>query len=191
MLGADATAQATIVGASIAAVSALVTATVAVVVQHRISSNERKVQSLRSEAEFRLQQMNRLYGPLILLRQQSKYYWEKLREGKGADNWRLLDNLDQVRSNPADLALAQLLVQLNTRSEKVILENAGLMFGPSMPDCFHRFLGHCGIVRVAVEQGRIPGAASYMHYPPDFDTELERGYLATRAAYEKCTQGDH
>lgn len=171
-------AQATLLGAVIAGVTALVTALLTVVIQrYSLARNEKF--ALRQLAIQRTErQIDELYGPLILLRRQSHYLWSKLREGKSDPDWRLLNHIEEVKSDPTETAIAEELLRLNDLSQALILKHPALVYRQVLPDSFHKFLAHAGVVKVAFEMGKVPGRGQFIYYPSEFDRDLESAYEA-------------
>jgi hypothetical protein len=175
-VGGSSTAQATVLGAVIAGITALSAAFITVLIQ-RYSLKRSEVFTLKQKTLERTErQIDELYGPLILLRRQSNYLWSKLREGKTDKNWRLLNHIEEVKADPTEYAIARELVRLNDLSQELILKHPALIYKHVFPDSFHKFLAHAGVVKVALEMGRVPGDGSFIYYPSEFDQDLEVAY---------------
>jgi len=181
-------AQATILGAAIAGATALVAAVITVMIQ-RYSIRRGERFALKQRAIERTErQIDQLYGPLILIRRQSNYLWSKLREGKADADWRLLNHIEEVRANPTEYAIAQELVRLNGLSQELILGHPVLIYKHVFPDSFHKFLAHAGVVKVALEMGRVPGDGQFIYYPAEFDRDLEAAYEGLLEAKRQETE---
>ena len=172
------TAQATLLGAIIAGTAALLTAMITVSIQRHSISRGEKFAFRQQSLQRTERQIDELYGPLILLRRQSKYLWTRLREGKADKDWRLLNHIDEVQADPAEYAIAQELVRLNELSQEIILKHPALIYNQVFPESFHKFLAHAGIVKVALQMGRVPGDGTFIYYPSEFDRDLEAAHAA-------------
>ena len=90
--------------------------------------------------ELKVQQLNELYGPLLLLLEQNKILARKLREGKiDPEKWRLLDNLPEVLTNPQDKALVNAIMDVDAKIESLIINKGGLVSGSEHPKSFKLF----------------------------------------------------
>jgi hypothetical protein len=171
-------AQATLLGAMIAGGTALVAAVLTVLIQRHALKRGERFALRQQEMQRTERQIDELYGPLILLRRQSNYLWSKLREGKADADWRLLNHIEEVKADPIEYAIAQELVRLNDLSQELMLKHPALIYRHELPESFHRFLAHVGVVKVALEMGRVPGNGQFIYYPPEFDRDLEAAYSA-------------
>ena len=169
-------AEATILGALIAGATALLAAIITVAIQ-RYSLSRSEFFALRQHSLERTErQIDELYGPLLMMRRQSNYLWSRLREGKEDPDWRLLNHIEEVKKNPSERAIVQELVRLNELSQMLILGHPALIYQHILPESFHKFLAHAGLVKVAFEQGEVPGDGTFIYYPDEFDKDLEETY---------------
>jgi len=190
--------EAALIGAGIAAVSALLAAVLTAWLNHLWEAKrERKREqsaSRKERAERITEQLSGLYGPLRLLTAQSAALAEKLREGKdNPDEWRLLDNLDVVRAPGPDRAIVEQIVEVNGEIEKRVLNRAGLLKDGEVPDSFVEFLGHYRQMKIAVtdsmagNEAQAVTAKSFEVYPRRFDDDVKVAYETLNAEREKLT----
>jgi hypothetical protein len=192
-------AEAAIIAAAIAGLIALLTSWLNFVIQRKLSAKSegtqrelsaksRAMASRTARADRITEQLSKLYGPLRLLIAQSGYLAAKLREGKtDPANWHLLDNLTTVVADPADRAIAQQIVAVNTEVERLVLAHAGLLKDGEVPTTFVLFLGHCRFLKIAFDAARkqkqVPGeftAKQFEYFPVGFDRDVRTAYEALR-----------
>ncbi|MGE3795533.1 MAG: hypothetical protein AB7I38_16630 [Dehalococcoidia bacterium] len=175
-------AAASLYGAGIAAATAILTTLLNVLVQSMAARRLQSAQQKELALARRTEQLNRLYGPLLLLLQQNRYLAEKLRREKTSpESWHLLDHIEEVTRNPVDLALAQQIVDINARIEELIIENAGLVHGPRPHESFAQFLGHSRVLRISMQEGRRREGEAFESFPKTLDDDVESAYAELAA----------
>jgi hypothetical protein len=131
--------------------------------------------------ELKIQQLNELYGPLLLLVEQNRRLAQKLREGKpDPENWRLLDNLPEVLENPQDKAIVDAIMEIDGKIENLIINKGGLVRSPGPPESFNLFLGHYKILKLAVEGKERPKVAEFEYYPKRLNDDVKEAYEAIK-----------
>lgn len=171
-------AMAALIGAGVAAFTSLVVALLQIPIQKYIAGRADRRDQQKLRAERLTSQLNDLYGPLLLLRRQNKYLYDKLRAGKPED-WHLLENIASVQGNPTERALAEAILKIDMEMEELIIQNAGLARGIGLPDSFTKFLGHSRALSIAWDRGGdVPTASEFEHFPVEFATEVEEGFNA-------------
>lgn len=141
--------------------------------------------------ELKIQQLNELYGPLLLLIEQNRRLAQKLREGKGLTirlredkshpkKWRLLDNLLEVLENPKDKAIVDAILEIDSKIESLIINKGGLVRSPGPPESFNLFLGHYKILKLAVEGEERLHVAEFEYYPRKFNDDVKEAYQAIK-----------
>lgn len=129
--------------------------------------------------EYKTQQLDELYGPLLLLLEQNRRLAQKLREGKGdPGKWRLLDNLPQVLSNARDKAIVDEIMEIDAKVEDLIINKAGLIRSPRPPESFALFLGHYKILKLAIEGKERPRVDEFEYYPRKLNDDVKEAYDA-------------
>lgn len=141
--------------------------------------------------ELKIQQLNELYGPLLLLIEQNRRLAQKLREGKRLTirlredksqpkKWRLLDNLPEVLENPKDKAIVDAILEIDSKIESLIINKGGLVRSPGPPESFNLFLGHYKILKLAVEGEERLHVAEFEYYPRKFNDDVKEAYQAIK-----------
>ncbi len=167
---------------------ALLVPVVSARLQRRINEGTAGAEVRRRALERRTQQLNELYGPVLLLRNQCHYLARKLRESKtDPDAWHILDHVPEVLQDPIDGPIAHMIVAINTRIEELIVNKAGLLWGAGPPRSWILFLGHSRVLSIALSGGTAPALNEFSYFPPDFDSDLQQAYDALRADVDTLT----
>ena len=141
---------------------------------------------LRVSLEVKQRQLNELYGPLRSLLDQNRRLASMLREGKAdADNWRLLDHITEVVSNPQDKAIVDEIMNIDRKVEDLILNKAGLVRGPRPPESFGLFLGHYKLLKLKWEGKENLGVKEYQYYPRSLNEDVDKDYEAIKSEIDK------
>ena len=125
--------------------------------------------------DLRIQRLNEFYAPLIVLLDQDREIHNRLSDEKPAQ-WHILDHLEDVRADPVDGALAQKIVEINSRIKDVLEAKAGLVLG-EVPSSFATFLLHHQILSQALKglpYTKEPEGAQY--FPRQFESDVRIGY---------------
>ena len=125
--------------------------------------------------ELKVQQLNELYGPLLLLIEQNTILARKLREGKGdPKKWRLLDHLPEVLKNPQDKALVDAIMDIDAKIENLIITKGGLVSSSEPPESFKLFLGHYRILKFAIDGNERTYVTEFEYYPREINTDVRK-----------------
>ncbi len=188
------TSEAALIGAGIAAFAALAAALLTALVEAKREKKRDERAARQARADRITEQLSGLYGPLRLLTSQSAALAEKLRKGKNnPQEWRLLDNLDVVKTPGPDKAIVEQIVEVNGEIEKRVLSNAGFLKDGVVPDSFVEFLGHYRQLKIAVTdsmEGHETQAVTgkkFEVYPRKFDTDVKTAYEALNAERARLT----
>lgn len=132
---------------------------------------------VKTSLDFKIKQLNELYGPLLLLISQNKRLAQKLREGKpDPDNWRLLDHIPEVQGNPQDRAAAEEIIKNDEEIEKLLISKGGLVNPPEFPKSFEDFLGHYKLLKLAWNNRPWPHVKEFEYYPLQLNQDVEEGH---------------
>ncbi len=172
--------------------------------------------------EFRLKQMGLFYAPMYALLKQSKALYEKMAlqlanddtyryklqkkadsdepcllvkiDGGGWEEFRLLDQLPAVRTDPRILALVERIIYIGEQMTKIISEHAGLA-SKDLVETLGKYLAHHAILSMIHEQGEIksyrPGSHEMGYFPRELPAEIIKGYNEVSAhlnEYENKTK---
>jgi hypothetical protein len=139
--------------------------------------------------EFRLRQLNDLYGPLLLRIEQSDRLARKLREGRSDPaKWRLLDHVDEVTANPEAFLVANQILDIGTEIEEILLTRAGLALHPGPPETFGLYLGHVAILRMMLREGARPHISDHEYYPRQLNDDVGNGYARIQAEINELSE---
>lgn len=129
--------------------------------------------------EFKLRQVNELYGPLRHLLDQNVVLAKQIRIGKPEPaKWRLMDHLPAILDDPRDGAIAKTIVEIDSRILDLITTKAGLVIGGVLPQSFTLFGSHYQLLRLAMGGMKIDPTDVGYYYPRELDSEVLRGYTA-------------
>jgi len=178
--------EAALIGAGIAAVSALLAAILTAWLNHLWEAEREDKRehgaSRKARAERITGQLSGLYGPLRLLTAQSAALAKKLRQGKpNSSEWYLLGHLPEVVKDRKDRAIVEQLMQINGEVEKRVLSEAGLLRTGDVPASFIAFLGHYRQLKVAFDLAKedqdLPETVEeFETYPREFDQHVREAY---------------
>jgi hypothetical protein len=143
-----------------------------------------KLESRKERLKFISDQLQYLYGPLYSLRHASGVAWKLFRERcpRGTPC-----TLFGTQPPPTDeelqawrLWMNEVFMPLNLKTEKVIIENAHLIEGASMPESFKEFLAHVEIYKVVLKKWSCNDfsehASSYTTFPEYFEKDVSEAY---------------
>jgi len=159
-----------IIAACIAAIFSLVIAVVSLFFSYKLAKATASKEFARLSLEFKMRQLNDLYGRMLPLIEKSKMLWDKLTEDK-PDKWHLLGHLEEVRDNARDMNLAKVISDVNDEIVKLLLENGGLIRG-TVPESFKLYLKHQALVRMAMDGKDVGRIAEHEYYPKHFDQDV-------------------
>lgn len=193
--GGISASEAALIGAGIAAFAALAAALLTALVEAKREKKRDERAARQARADRITEQLSGLYGPLRLLTSQSAALAEKLRKGKNNPHeWRLLDNLDVVKTPGPDKAIVEQIVEVNGEIERRVLNNAGLLKDGVVPDSFIDFLGHYRQLKIAVtdsmegHEAQAVTGKKFEVYPRKFDTDVKTAYEALNAERGRLTE---
>jgi len=129
--------------------------------------------------EFKLRQVNELYGPLRHLLDQNAVLAKQIRVGKSdPEKWRLMDHLPGILDDPRDGAIAKAIVEIDSRIQDLITTKAGLVMGGVLPQSFTSFGSHYQLLKLAMGGMKISPTDVGYYYPRELDNEVLKGYTA-------------
>jgi hypothetical protein len=124
--------------------------------------------------EFKIRQLNELYGPLSNLVELNRRLALKLREDKSdPENWRLLNNLPAVLENPRDKAIVNEIIDVDAKIEDLIINKGGFIRSPGPPESFILFLIHYIILKLAIDGKEIPQVSDFELYPRELNEDVK------------------
>lgn len=133
--------------------------------------------------EYKIRQLNELYGPLIPLLEENQRLAQKLRENKpDAAHWRLLDHLPL--SDDQDRQIAVAIIAIYAKIEELLISKGGLISGREFPKSFHLFLGHFEVLKMAFQGKDKITIKEYEYYPLEFDADIRETYQTIKKEIE-------
>lgn len=149
-------------------------------IQRRVESHD----VAGSDRDYRIRQLNELYGPMHMLRRRSRRLWEQLKPDtlNSADEWHVHDHVTEIRADGVRSRILDDILHINEQLEDLIIGRAGLLWKQPAPDSFYEFLEHSALVSIAVEQGGVPEGRKRVYFPEQFDRDVDEAFEAlTRA----------
>lgn len=159
----------------IGAMVSLVTLFLNILVSVRTQRVARFLEVTEGSLEFKKQQVDELYGPLLALIMQNKALAERLKDMKGSD-FQLLDSLPGILEEPNLSSLIDLLLHNNKRMETLIFTKSSLIRENQYPASVIRFLGHCGVLESAKSDQPLAIRKPEDYYPEEFDGYVRNSY---------------
>jgi hypothetical protein len=175
--GGISAALAALIAAAISGAISVTGFVVTAVIQKRALKHAAARDVANAILDFRLRQLNDLYGPLLLLLAQSERLAKKIREGRpNPEKWRMLDHVDEVLKDPEAKVVALQILEIGNRIEDILLSKAGLALGPEPPETFALYLGHVAILRLMLQGRARPKIAADEYYPRQLNEDVREGY---------------
>jgi hypothetical protein len=170
--------EAAILAATIAAVVSIIGLIFSAILQSRALKSAAARDVANAMLDFRLRQLNDLYGPLFLLLEQSERLAKKLRESlpDPQEDWRLLDHMDEVKADPQMRAVVEMILEIGEKIEGLLLSRAGLALSPGPPATFGLYLGHVAIMKSMFRDNLRPKIAEHDYYPRQLNRDVKDGY---------------
>ena len=165
----DSTVIATFVGATVALVSLFLN----VLVSLRTQRLAEFLEVTKSSLEFKKQQLDELYGPLLALGIQNDNLAKRLRDIEGAD-FHLLDHLPRILKRKEIEPIVRLFLKNGEKIETLILTKSSLIESDNFPPSFILFLRHFGILKSAIEGSPLVKYQQDDYFPREFDADVEQ-----------------
>jgi hypothetical protein len=187
--GAVTAGEAALIAAAIAAGISVVGMIVNALIQRYTLRQAAAREVASAMLEFRLRQLNDLYGPLLLRLEQSDRLARKLREGvSDPAKWRLLDHVDEVLAHPESAAVAEQILEIGQTIEEILLTRAGLALSPRPPETFGLYLGHIAILRMMMREDARPKISDHEYYPRQLNEDVRAGYTAIQTEIQQLSE---
>lgn len=173
----------TLIAAIVAAAAAIASALISWLSNR---STRRAVDRQRSE-DYRIRQLNELYGPMHMLRRQSRSLWKQLPPEPdpepGVTKWKLIDHIEEIWAEPDDRRrmVVTSILEINEKLSELIIEKGGLLVEFPAPDTFETFLNHATTLRQHWERKRnVTDETSHVPFPGDIDRDINNAIEALR-----------
>lgn len=151
--------------------------------------------------KFRLRQIQEFYAPALLLIEQSRIVYEKLRwtigkemPGFSLDGFRLLDHIFKFKSDQKLEPLIKRILETGKKLTELISDKSGLIEGGLTPT-FIEYQAHFAILNAASEQElsatQKEGWHEFGYYPRMLNREIREGFKVVSAHLENyASAGD-
>lgn len=126
----------TIITAIIAAAIALISLILNLIVSIRTNKLANFLEVTNASLEFKKQQLNELYRPLIALNKQSERLAGKLKHIKNS-NFQLFNELPDILNEPDVQPIIDQLLENNDKIEALLLTKSSLIHSFAYPKSFH------------------------------------------------------
>lgn len=147
----------------------------------------------QQEIDWRVRQLNELYGPLRMLRATSKRLRQSLpTTGASGARWRLVEHIPEARADPAMSLLVEAILRIDVAIEDLLINKAGLMEAGDLPKSFEVFMHHSRLLHLAWSQGgrltRETGLVDVtdVPFPDEIDDDIGRAIERIEAALVKA-----
>jgi hypothetical protein len=181
-------ASAALWGAGIAGAVSIMVVLMTQLFHNKEQSRAERERQRNLKLDFRVRQLNELYGPLRFLIEQNRRLALKIREGKGDTlAWRLLDHLPEVLADPRDAAIANQILLIDERIEQLIIEKAGLING-TPPQSFDDYLSHFRLLNLAMK-GHPVDQLEREYFPRQINDDVKQEYDALTIEITKLLSG--
>lgn len=178
---------AAVLSAVAACLAALVAATASVYSAVRQANYQRS----QSNRDYCFRQLYELYGPLKMLRQQSKELREKIgapdQDLTDPNGWTLVDHIEDIACAPEspDYRIVHMLVEINRRIKAILYEKAGLSIEFPPPASFRLFLAHAELLEESWRNHRNQKGAERTPFPREFDKDVDRAIELLRSQLDQ------
>jgi hypothetical protein len=139
-----------VIAATIAAVVSLMALGVSLISGRR---TQKAVEAQRIQ-DYRIRQLNELYGPLYMLRMTSRRLWRQLpgvlNAEPGVTQWHLIDHIQELKNEPEAhrRLIVEEILKINSQLSDLIVGEAGLLERVPPPESFEKFLEHARTLQV-------------------------------------------
>lgn len=145
----------------------------------------------QQEMNWRVRQLNELYGPLRMLRSTSKSLRDSLpRYEPNGERWRLVRHLPDAKARDEYRIIVDEILRIGGAIEDLLINKAGLMESVDLPPSFAQFMHHSRLLRIAWELGADfksePGVTdiSDIPFPDEIDQDISKAIAVISAALE-------
>lgn len=165
-------------------IAALIALFGAVYVVRRLEAYYRNVEKA---LQFRLRQVNEFYGPMLLLLEQSRLVYEKLKEvirknpelNIPPDDFRLLDHVSILVKFPKTKSFVRSILDIGKHMNELLRKKAGLIEG-GLTQTYFDYVSHFEIINAIADAPQsepiLPGSQDSGYYPRALNREVINGY---------------
>jgi hypothetical protein len=174
-LAADQTTTSGVAPAVIAAIIAAAVSFATLGVSLMSGHKTREAIKAQRIQDYRIRQLNELYGPLYMLRMTSRRLWRQLpgvpNAEPGVTNWNLVDHIQELKNEPdaSRRLIVEEILKINSQLSDLIVGKAGLLEQVPPPESLEKFLEHARTLQVHWEQGADATGVARLPFPGEID----------------------
>ena len=164
----------------IAAIIASIASLIASLIAWGSSYQARKAVEKQRSQDYRVRQLNELYGPLYMRRMESRRLWKQLPGVPGAvpgkAGWKLIDHIEEIKNESSNhrRLIVEAILQINTELQALIKGAAGLLESFPPPPRFEEFLEHARTLQIHWDEGKNAEGVGYLPFPGKIDEDIEQ-----------------
>ncbi len=140
------------------------------VLQRELAQRQDELREQIRGHEYKIQQLNELYGPVFMLRAESRQLRERV--GPPSQEWRLVDHIAEVKTDPLRSRIVEEILAINSRIGDLVIGRAGLLARHPAPTSFQEFLAHARLLQMSWEAGVDQDPAHRAPFPLAFDEDV-------------------
>lgn len=180
---ADASLEAGVIAAIIASFASLIASSLA----WGSSRQARKAVEKQRSQDYRVRQLNELYGPIYMRRMESRRLRKQLPDAASAESgkldWHLLDHIEEIKNetNSHRRHIVKAILDINEELRALIVGAAGLLETFPPPESFEKFLEHARTLKIHWDQGRNAEGVTYLPFPGEIDEDIAKAIQKLRS----------
>jgi len=183
--------DAAVIAAYIAAGAAILASILSAVISYRSGKATRDAVTKQRSEDHRVRQLNELYGPMHILRKESRRLWKQLPPDPdpepGVTEWRLIDHIEEIKSESDGRRrkVVDRILDINEQLREFIVGRAGLLLSFPAPDTFETFLIHSTTLAQHWDRGvNVTDPNSYVPFPGEIDSDIDSAIESLRAGLD-------
>lgn len=165
----------TVIAATVAAIATIISVGLNLWMSRRNRRLTDELEVTRSFLGFKKQQIDQFYGPLMSISKQNTQLANRIKDYYDKEG-HLIEQLPAILDRPEIRELVDVMTKNNDKIEELLLTKSSLILGDGYPDSFTHFLGHCRILRNAINGKPLPKLKSEDYFPKAFNENVERGF---------------
>lgn len=146
--------------------------------------------------EFRLRQLNDLFGPLQFslaqvktigktLRETAESQLEESKRSSRENPWHILDNIPEICANEQLKGMADDIAAINSSIITLMEKNSGLALEDAIPESYELFVRHTTLLRRGLNDNKSPAQLDAKYFPKEFEIYVNKKHAETVAALRK------
>jgi hypothetical protein len=145
-----------------------------------------KRQGKYQQMQYSTRQLSELYGPLQMLRGESKELRSKIGPAEQDLNdpvgWRLVDHIVDISNKPStpDYKIVEVIISINKRIADTMKEKGGLSIDAKPPDSFSVFLAHAELLEESWRTHISQEGRTRTPFPRNLDQDIDKAVRTLR-----------